>query len=346
MGRDPRKNLSTTISHSLRLTDFNSHRKFEPGCFGNSFFEGEGPWRTLFYFTNGTARGVGAYMLVRASHLSFYVLWLGTSLESVSWVFFVIGSNAPAFLVGVVAFASVWALISGLVNLRKRNAAVTRAVQRERENASAYDRAWAKMRCKEGFDEDVLRLTSNWNTIMHKVAEHKVPKYQDCANPEELFQAADAINPLFQAKVKQLSQLVNGRLIQANVKSETRALEKVFRVYSGGFRKLADLVRTTMVFSGPDAVSSMSKCLSIIASDPDLELIYVQDEKCRVNIEKLVKSGYRDIQLCLRLKSPTAKSLGLDKHFCEMQLQLQDLFALKTASGHKSYITCRNLRGN
>jgi hypothetical protein len=181
---------------------------------------------------------------------------------------------------------------------------------------------------------------------MEQVGKKNIRKYQAAASIEDLFRAADAINPYFQEKAKVLASTLSGRHMAASIKSEVRSLEKVFRVYSGDFKKLADLVRTTIVFSGIDAVTSMNECLIKISLDTELEVVHAQDEKIRINIHKNTQSGYRDVQLCLRLKSPASLELGLDVHLCEMQLHLDEMHALKTETGHRNYIACRNLRGN
>jgi len=315
------------------------------GCFGHGFFENKGPWCTLFYLTNGTARGGGAFMLARKPHLSFYIHWLKTSLECMSWTFFVLGSVAAPFWIGVLIFANCWAFISGAINLRRRNAAVKEAFQLEQAASDVYNRVWAKLRCEESFDSNAQDLKRTWKAVMDNPSKKTVPKLQGSSSIEELFQAADALNPLFQQKAKELASAVNGLHIEANVKAETRALEKVFRVCSGNYRKLADLVRTSIVFSGKGAVMSMKNCLLKLADDPEWELIFVDNGKFRVDIETAVASGYRDVQLCVRLRTPAAIENGLQTHLCEMQLHLYDIHTLKSENGHKNYIACRNLRG-
>ena len=151
---------------------------------------------------------------------------------------------------------------------------------------------------------------------------------------------------MFQQKIEKLALQFSGRHVEASVKAEARALEKMFRVYSGNYRKLCDLVRTTIVFSGENAVQDMGACIEHITKDPDCELIHTEEEKFRIDIGKHVPSGYRDVQLCMRLKTQDATALGLTEHFCEMQLHLDEMFSLKTENGHKNYIGCRNLRGN
>ena len=296
--------------------------------------------------TNGITRGVGAYMLARVPHLSFYVLWLGTFLECISWSFFILGSGAGPFWIGVFLFASVVAFATGYMNLKRRNAAVAEALRLERENAVTYNRVWAKLRSQLFFDAQCLELNKTWNDIMANVEGEFIAKKQLGSNIEDIFRSADALSSHFQEKAKELALSTSGRHIAASVKSEIRALEKVFRVYSGDFSKLADLVRTTIVFSGKEAVVSMNECLLKIASDPEWELIYARSEKIRIDICKNSPSGYRDVQLCVRLKSRVALELGVDKHFCEMQLHIDELYMLKTEFGHKNYIACRNLRGD
>ncbi len=63
------------------------------GCFGNGFFANEGSIRPVFYAVHGIARGGGALMLVICPKFSFYTLYIGTTLESLSWIIFLVGSD-------------------------------------------------------------------------------------------------------------------------------------------------------------------------------------------------------------------------------------------------------------
>ena len=60
---------------------------------------------------------------------------------------------------------------------------------------------------------------------------------------EDLFAGADRINELFLAKMKAYCDAFGGEFHGAPVKSEDRALQKVFRSYKEDFFKLCDLNR-------------------------------------------------------------------------------------------------------
>ncbi len=56
-------------------------------------------------------------------------------------------------------------------------------------------------------------------------------------------------------------------------------------------------------------------------------------------------AGYRDVAINLRMVCPEDRNLDLDQHVCEVQLILKAFAELKNDSGHRRYVTFRNLRG-
>ena len=103
-----------------------------------------------------------------------------------------------------------------------------------------------------------------------------------------------------------------------------------------------------------------------IVADDELELIPQGMEKCRFDPEYAPYAGqfvgYRDLQLGARFKSAETRDRGLDQHVIEIQLHLRVFEAIKkghvtvalpvlarmallrTGSGHRTYVSCRNLR--
>ena len=154
----------------------------------------------------------------------------------------------------------------------------------------------------------------------------------------------DLLNDPFQAKLQKLCAGVGGVLHFARVKSEQRALEKMYRSYGGNWRKLCDVVRTSILFEDP---MGLAAGLRAIAGDPEVTIIRVGDEKMRFRKSDDAKAtgGYRDIQLCVMLNNEETRKRGVETMLCEVQLHLEAFCRLKLEGGHSTYITSRNLRG-
>lgn len=76
-----------------------------------------------------------------------------------------------------------------------------------------------------------------------------------------------------------------------------------------------------------------------------IEILNVGDEKFRLDPNKDVPSGYRDVQLSCKLKSKISKDYKVDNHISELQLHLKEINDIKSESGHKLYKFIRNLKG-
>ena len=147
------------------------------------------------------------------------------------------------------------------------------------------------------------------------------------------------------AKLHDVCVAHGGEPHACGVKAEARALQKVFRSYGGDWRRLGDLCRTSLVF---ETMAQLEACLRAIGADPELEVLHAGDAKMRLRpgFDAAAHSGgYRDIQLCVRLRTPEAHTRGVHEHLVEVQLHLKSIIALKSEGGHKNYVLRRNLRG-
>ena len=142
-----------------------------------------------------------------------------------------------------------------------------------------------------------------------------------------------------------------------------RAFQKAWRSYGGDYRRLCDVVRVSIAF---ETIDELTACLERIVADEELELIPQGMEKCRFDPEYAPYAGqfvgYRDLQLGATFKSAETRDRGLDQHIIEIQLHLRVFEAIKkghvtvalpvvarmallrTGSGHRTYVSCRNLR--
>ena len=105
------------------------------------------------------------------------------------------------------------------------------------------------------------------------------------------------------------------------------------------------MARGSLVFSH---VADLTKGLQLITSDPELATLRTSDAKMRLREgfdAARLTGGYRDIQLSLMIQTPVSSSRSLDQHIVEVQLHLELLFKLKTATGHRAYVMARNQRG-
>ena len=134
----------------------------------------------------------------------------------------------------------------------------------------------------------------------------------------------------------------------AGVKTEARALQKVFRSYAENWSKLCDLVRTSIVFNSPHDIAT---CIRLIANDPNIALLKVKKSKCRLRLGHDPPSGYRDVQLCAKLvcNEETAMEERLPRAcgglVVEIQLHLKAIYDIKSDEGHAAYVRARNLLG-
>jgi hypothetical protein len=271
---------------------------------------------------------------------SFYAMFSGaiTGFAFIAGVNFASKGWAAAAIFG---FFSVLMTCLGVYLLRQRFQALSEAKNLALEDAARYNNLWASISNEAEFREAVRSLDLAWAKAMEGAcADAKLQRARDI---EELFHCADMLNPLLQSKAEQWAKTSGGRHAAAPVKSEVRALQKVYRSYKTNWLKLCDLVRTALVF---ETIGQIQHCLEVIASDREIELLKVDDAKQRFSLaETATSGGYRDVQLSLRLISTASVAAGTARHICEVQLHLQSISALKSEGGHKSYVRARNLRG-
>ena len=149
---------------------------------------------------------------------------------------------------------------------------------------------------------------------------------------------------MFQRKMSSVCNRHGGDFFFCEVKAEGRALQKMHRAYRGDWRKLCDLIRTSLIFTGLPALTA---CMEDIASDPELRVLHTQNDKMRLSdtYDAKESGGYRDVQLSVMMDSEETRALGIDEHRAEVQLHIREIVALKTEGGHANYVLSRNLTG-
>eukprot|EP00937_MAST-01D_sp_MAST-1D-sp2_P001018 g1018.t1 len=212
-------------------------------------------------------------------------------------------------------------------------------------DAARYDAAFLQLLERQaGFRKELGALRGAWNQAMDG-AVVRARLQLGAKGLGELFEQADLLNDLLQAKCHSLCAPLGGRLHACDVKGEARAMQKLHRTYGGQWRQLNDLCRASMVF---DTLGQMTACLRAIAADDELLLVRTGAHKMRLREDfdaAALSGGYRDVQLTVVLSSPEARARGAHEHLAEVQLHLSAFVDLKSEGGHRSYVTRRNLKG-
>jgi hypothetical protein len=213
------------------------------------------------------------------------------------------------------------------------------------EDAARYTRLWEQQLLPSaGFREALRSLEEGWREVQANAL--RLPKRQlGAPTLHALLTQADELNDLVQAKLHDVCVAHGGEPHACGIKTETRALQKVFRSYQGDWRRLGDLCRTSLVFS---TIPQIEACLRAIGADAELQVLHAGNAKMRLREgfdAVTLSGGYRDIQLCVRLATAEARARGVHEHLAEVQLHYAPVIALKSDGGHQNYVLRRNLSG-
>jgi hypothetical protein len=89
--------------------------------------------------------------------------------------------------------------------------------------------------------------------------------------------------------------------------------------------------------------------LEMICEDREIEVQSCNPLKQRFAIayDDKISAGYRDVQLCIKMKTNTVVQMGkaAENHLCEVQLHLKAFYEKKGDGAHDNYKIARNLRG-
>lgn len=156
-----------------------------------------------------------------------------------------------------------------------------------------------------------------------------------------LFSQAHQLNKHYQQCVKDWSQGIPGAYPkEAPVKRRARAIEKLYRSYSGDSRKLIDLVRSSIVF---DSLESLIAVLKRIRDDERVAILQVKN-RLSLEFNSKLSAGYRNVALSLILVDDFTAENDIELHICELQLGLSIIEEIKKDDGHQRYVAWRDLR--
>lgn len=187
------------------------------------------------------------------------------------------------------------------------------------------------------FDMKTLKKIKDINLIIKFVKPRQVT-----SDLVTLFAQANAINTHFQDCVKKWSDGIEGAdpAKCVPVKKHSRAIEKLYRSYSGDASRLIDLVRSSITFETMDA---LIKAVEKIGSDPKVAVLNYKNGFSE-DFEVRDSAGYRNVALSLIVVDKFTTKLCCNLHICELQLGLKAIEDKRNAGGHKKYVEWRNLR--
>ena len=305
----------------------------------------------------------------RITTASFLIHWYAQAL--VTGIYFAKrldcpdGKCTPQSEVRRLAFGSMCSMaaltisIIVLVELKFR-ATLRRAHEMTHADASSYDEIWKTSVADESKIKALLGLADAYKAAM--AGAEKRSKRQVAASVGDLFEEAYLLQPIVLAKADAISG--DAGVVYGSTKTVARAFQKAWRSYGGDYRRLCDVVRVSIAF---ETIDELTACLERIVADDELELVPQGMEKCRFDPEYDPYAGqfvgYRDLQLGARFRSEATRKQGLDQHVVEIQLHLRVFEAIKRGhvtvglpvnttnladwrmgSGHRTYVSCRNLR--
>ena len=253
-------------------------------------------------------------------------------------------------------------IVKGIVLTElKYRATLRRAHEMTRADAKSYDEVWKTFVADETKLKALSGLADAYKAAM--AGAEKRSKRQAVPSVGDLFEDAFALQSLVLAKAEAIGGDA-GAVVYGSTKTVARAFQKAWRSYAGDYRRLCDVVRVSIAF---ETIDELTACLERIVADDELELVPQGLEKCRFDPEYDPYAGqfvgYRDLQLGARFRSEATRKQGLDQHVVEIQLHLRVFEAIKRGhvtvglpvhttnladwrmgSGHRTYVSCRNLR--
>jgi len=314
---------------------------------------------------------LGAICFLIAPQYSFYQITGGLFLYNIGMVVANIMKGAAPAL-EMLGPSAGFVLVGGFLKM-KFEQAKTKAINLTQKDYEKYQAVWMTTLAEHKSDLD--RLQQVWTqrvTPLPKSQKRQPGNSGSVGKPlfflwrkwvikqdptiAALFSVADQVNPELQKKCEQWSQTLpccesehKGHLAKfhpGSVKKTERALVKVYRSYDEDIGRLCDLCRCSLVFA---TVGDMATGLEMICQDKDIEVQSCSPLKQRFAIDynDKMSAGYRDVQLSVKVKTPSNKSNGkaAENHLCEVQLHLKAFYEKKGQGGHANYKISRNLRG-
>eukprot|EP00928_Gymnodinium_smaydae_P062820 TRINITY_DN46591_c0_g1_i1.p1 TRINITY_DN46591_c0_g1~~TRINITY_DN46591_c0_g1_i1.p1 ORF type:complete len:471 (+),score=29.21 TRINITY_DN46591_c0_g1_i1:33-1445(+) len=255
----------------------------------------------------------------------YVVLLAATDAMTGTWSAFSLVSEV--FVFNLCCFS--WAISRYL--MRQRKLAAKLAV---RADELAYATMWDALLSDQLCSASVHSLAACAAEIRCGLGDNKAR--QATNSLDLLFVEATLISTPFRNFLHTLASETGGLHVPAHVKSQRRALEKLRRVYSDDASYLVDLVRGSIVYNSIAEIEAGLRALA------DKAKVVRLKNRFDPSYCASASAGYRDVSVNIEFSGlPGARSL-----ICEVQLQHQDLYALKTDGGHSRYVAFRNLCGS
>lgn len=157
-----------------------------------------------------------------------------------------------------------------------------------------------------------------------------------------LFAQAHELNEHFQECVAAWAKGITGSAPNfVEVKRRNRAIEKLFRSYSGDAARLVDLVRSSINFS---TVDGLLEAVERIKADERVAVLKFKN-RFDASYDSRDSAGFRNVALSLILVDEFTVSRGIDMHICELQLGLKFIDIIKNDNGHRRYVEWRDMLG-
>ena len=154
-----------------------------------------------------------------------------------------------------------------------------------------------------------------------------------------LYAQAFALNEHFQGKCIEWAGH-DGKHNPVGVKRQGRAIQKLWRSYSGQPQRLVDLVRSSITCQNPPQIL---KVLQRIRCDPAVGIIRVKN-RLHPEYDSSLSAGFRNLSLNIIVVDADTCKACTASHVCELQLGLQTINDLKSEGGHKRFVSFRDMR--
>eukprot|EP00929_Paragymnodinium_shiwhaense_P028279 TRINITY_DN16428_c0_g1_i1.p1 TRINITY_DN16428_c0_g1~~TRINITY_DN16428_c0_g1_i1.p1 ORF type:complete len:671 (+),score=51.04 TRINITY_DN16428_c0_g1_i1:196-2013(+) len=152
-----------------------------------------------------------------------------------------------------------------------------------------------------------------------------------------LFAQAGATNEQFQRKCAEWAAGI-AEHIAAPIKRPSRAIQKVWRSYTGNPQALVDLVRSSIVCETPQQALAV---LRRVQADRAANIVRIKNrfDPC---FDARICGGYRSLSLNLIIVNLETCAMCAERHICELQIGLREIDAMKTDGGHRRFVQFRD----
>mmetsp|Transcript_18400 Transcript_18400/g.28705 ORF Transcript_18400/g.28705 Transcript_18400/m.28705 type:complete len:536 (-) Transcript_18400:58-1665(-) len=221
------------------------------------------------------------------------------------------------------------------------------------KDRAMYDKVFKELQQTEKallrLQDQVAKIEENIGPVPSRMSQQapvaavkETAELVDVDSLHKLFLAAAMLHPILIDKAKFWAEQSKGSFSLssahgttkpkfARIKNVERACEKVIRTYSGRVKHLVDICRQSIIF---DTVEDLATCLSLIARDGEAQVLRLKN-RLDPGFDSTKSSGYRDVQLNIRLKTQESLKQGVWWHIAELQLLIRSFAELKRDEGHR-----------